>query len=87
MKTARASLLAAGLLAWCGLATAEAQATRQPGPETGAPSLQERGGAAPPQQQLPEGQGGEAEAPSANGEPQGPHQGCPDRGRKLELIV
>jgi hypothetical protein len=88
MKTARTTLLAAGMLALWGLAAAEAQATAKPGPETGAPSLQERRQTEPPQQRLPEAPGSEAEAPSANGgEGQGPHQGCPDQGRKLELIV
>jgi hypothetical protein len=87
MKTARTSLLAAGILALFGLAAIEAQGTGERGPEAGAPNLQGRSEAVPPPQQRPDGQGTDAEAPSANDEAPSPHQGCPDRGRKLELIV
>ncbi len=90
MKTARTSALAAGVLALCAVASlaglAEAQGKSERGPEASPPSLQEHD-APPAPQQRPDGQGAEAEAPSANDEAPSPRHGCPDRGRKLELIV
>jgi hypothetical protein len=93
MKTAGGLRLIAGVLALCGLvalagqAEAQGRAQRGSGPEPGASLPQSGSDATLPPQQLPDGQGADAEAPAGSDEVPTPGQGCPDQGRKLELIV
>jgi len=90
MKTATASRMAVGtltLFAWAAVAGgAEAQGKAERAPEPVAPNLKRRPEPLPPLRR-PEGQAPRDEMPSADDEtpPQG--RGCPDHGRKLELIV
>ncbi len=92
MKTAITQGLGVGVLALCvsaslaGPARVEGKSATGRGPEAGAPKLQGRPDATP-RRQLPEPRTLEEGAPSSSEEAPGRGQGCPDQGRKLELIV
>ena len=72
------------LAAFAGAANAQGKAERELAPV--APNLSRRPAPLPPLPR-PERQGSEEEGPSANDEPPAHGRGCPDQGRKLELIV
>jgi hypothetical protein len=91
MKAAIASRVAVSvlsLLAWTALAGgAKAEDRAERVPEQVAPNLKRRPEPLPPSPR-PETQAPQADGPAASDEappPQG--RGCPDQGRKLELIV
>jgi len=83
----------AGALGFCVLdcagSPAGAQGNVEPGrgPAAGAPMPQSRPSPAPRPQPLPHGRTPEGEPPSASDQPPRGPQGCPDQGRRLELIV
>ena len=91
MKAAIASRVAVGVLSVLVLAAfaggAEAQGKPEGGPDVVAPNLKRRPEPLPPSPRR-ESQVPQEDGPSANDDeppPQG--RGCPDQGRKLELIV
>jgi hypothetical protein len=90
MKAAIASRLTVGVLslfAWAALAGgAEAQGKAEGRPDEVAPNLKRRPAPLPPTRR-PESRAPEAEAPSVNDQAPPAGRGCPDTGRKLELIV
>jgi hypothetical protein len=90
MKAAIASRIAVGVLSLLVLAAlaggAEAQGKAERGPDAVAPNLKRRPEPLPPMPR-PERQAPEEDAPSANDEAPPAGRGCPDQGRKLELIV
>jgi hypothetical protein len=90
MKAAIASRMAVGVLSIFALAAiaggAEGEGRAERGPDAVAPNLKRRPEPLPPLPR-PESQAPEADAPSANDEASPPGRGCPDQGRKLELIV
>jgi hypothetical protein len=92
MKAAIASRIAASVLFLFALAAlagaAEAQGKPERGPDTIAPNLKRRPEPLPPSPRS-ENQAPQEDGPSANEDAPdpAPGQGCPDQGRKLELIV
>jgi hypothetical protein len=90
MKAATASRIAVGVLCLLALTAlagvAEAQGKAERAPDAIAPNLKRRPEPLPPSPR-PERQAPEADAPSANEEAPPAARGCPDQGRKLELIV
>ena len=90
MKVAIASRIAVNVLSLLALAAlaggAEAQGKPERGPETVAPNLKRRPAPLPPpRSKVKRPRGGWS---SANEDaPTAPGRGCPDQGRKLELIV
>jgi hypothetical protein len=92
MKTANPqgltiAALAVGLtVSLCGSAGAQAKPEPGHGPEAGVPKAQGRPGATP-KRLLPQPRPVEEDAPAASEDAPSRWQGCPDPGRKLELIV
>jgi len=90
MKAPSASRVAVGALSLLALALlaggAGAQGKPERGPESVAPNLKRRPEPLPPLPR-PESQAPQEDGPSANDEPPASLRGCPDQGRKLELIV
>jgi hypothetical protein len=90
MKAAIASRMAVGFLSVFALAVfaggADAQSRAERGPDAVAPNLKRRPEPLPPMPR-PERQAPDADAPSVNDETPPSGRGCPDQGRKLELIV
>lgn len=90
MKSAMASRAAVGALALLTLAALAGEVQAQPrverGPDAVAPNLGRRPEPLPPGPQR-ERQAPEAEAPSTSEDFPPAARGCPDQGRKLELIV
>lgn len=70
----------------CGAAGAQEKPEAGRGPEAGVPKAQGRPGATP-KRLLPQPRPVEEDSPAASEEAPGRWQGCPDPGRKLELIV
>ena len=90
MKAAIASRMAVGVLSVFALTAlageTEAQGKAERGPDAVAPNLKRRAEPLRPSPQ-PESKVPEAEMPSANDKVPPAGRGCPDQGRKLELIV
>jgi hypothetical protein len=90
MKAAIASRVAVGVLSVLALAAfaggAEAQGKQERVPDAVAPNLKRRPEPLPPSPR-PESQAPQEDGPSASDEPPPQGRGCPDQGRKLELIV
>jgi hypothetical protein len=92
MKTANswglaiAALTAGVSMSLCGFAGAQGKPESGRGPEADVPKAQGRPEAAP-KRMLPQPRPVEEDAPAASEEAPGRWRGCPDPGRKLELIV
>jgi hypothetical protein len=92
MKAAIASRVAVNVVCLLALAAfaggAEAQGRPERGPDTVAPNLKRRPEPLPPSPRS-EGRAPQEDGSSANGDAPdpAPGRGCPDQGRKLELIV
>jgi hypothetical protein len=90
MKAAITSRVAVSVLSLFALAAltggAEAQGRPERAPDQVAPNLKRRAEPLPPSPR-PESQAPQEDGPSANDEPPPQGRGCPDQGRKLELIV
>jgi len=90
MRVAVVLRTAVGVLTWCVLVAVAGEATAQTqadsGPNPVAPNLKRQPEPLPPPRRMPNRAPGQ-DVPSATDAAPHPSHGCPDPGRKLELIV